>query len=249
MDRRGRWRAFVGVAALVASSVAVAGTIDPAASDEDHVSYGRAFECVAVIVCKESDGDKRSASCVVISPRWVVTAAHVVHEASDVVVLLGGVRLEMDRVICHENYVNESVGWHDIAVCHSTEDMVLEYYPGLYSDMDEVGKIASMSGYGVAGTWKTGSVLADGQRRAGSNFIDSVEKGTLTCTVSGGQQTRLEFLIASGDSGGGLFIGNKLAGIASFLSVSGRPPESKAGETSHHTRVSLYKEWIDAHTR
>jgi secreted trypsin-like serine protease len=55
----------------------------------------------------------------------------------------------------------------------------------------------------------------------------------------------LEFLIASGDSGGGLFIDNKLAGIHSCVMTVGKNPQSKYGEESGHTRISNFIEWIE----
>jgi hypothetical protein len=181
---------------------------------------------------------------VIISPRWLVTAAHVVSGSQDGSVEVNGKRIGIDKTICHPLYKDESVGFNDVAVCHSEEDMVISFYPPLYSRPDEVGKLASLAGWGIAGRFDSGADLADSQRRAGSNIVDGIDRGTITCTVHEGTATKLEFLIASGDSGGGLFLGNELAGIHSFLSVSGRPPRSKAGETSHHTRISEVRGWI-----
>ena len=55
----------------------------------------------------------------------------------------------------------------------------------------------------------------------------------------------LEFCISPGDSGGPLFAGGKLAGVNSFTMASKGPLKSKAGEETAHTRVSLYREWIN----
>ena len=57
--------------------------------------------------------------------------------------------------------------------------------------------------------------------------------------------TKMEFLIASGDSGGGLFIDNKLAGINSCVMAVDRSPQSKYNEESGHTRVSKFLGWIN----
>ena len=56
---------------------------------------------------------------------------------------------------------------------------------------------------------------------------------------------KLEFLISHGDSGGGLFINGKLAGIHSFVSASDKKADSSYGDQSGHTRISTYKRWID----
>jgi hypothetical protein len=53
-------------------------------------------------------------------------------------------------------------------------------------------------------------------------------------------------MIAQGDSGGGLFIGNKLAGINSFLMASDKQPDGTYGDESAFTRVSLYADWVES---
>jgi hypothetical protein len=59
----------------------------------------------------------------------------------------------------------------------------------------------------------------------------------------------LEYLIAPGDSGGGVFIrsGGKelLAGINSFVEADIGPLDSGHGSISGHTRVSVFNRWID----
>ena len=57
--------------------------------------------------------------------------------------------------------------------------------------------------------------------------------------------TVLEYMIGSGDSGGGLFIEGKLAGINSCVMAVERSPMSKYGEESGHTRVSKFIDWIE----
>ena len=54
----------------------------------------------------------------------------------------------------------------------------------------------------------------------------------------------LEFMIAPGDSGGGMFIGNKLAGINSFLMAADKKPDGTYGDEAAFTRISLYVDWI-----
>lgn len=228
------------------AAVSSAGTIDPKTPDKKHVDYGAKFECVAQISCRENkSGVTAYASCVAISPRWVVTAGHVVADSSDwKVILLSGRKVKIVELIIHEDFKDASLGFNDIAVGRCDEDLGLSFYPPLYAGDDEAGKVVSICGFGVTGTFASGSNLSDGKRRAGSNAIDRCERGVLVCSVVGGVKTELEFLIAPGDSGGGLFIGNQLAGINSFLMVAGRSPASKYGEESGHTRVSLHREWI-----
>lgn len=231
-------------AAIAIASVSIAGTTDPRVSDSRYLEYGKQFHCVARLSVRQEDGKTAYASAVAIDPHYVVTAAHVVSDTDQWAVELDGRRFPLDRIVIHEDYSEDRLGNDDIAIGHSDKDFGLEFYPALYGHDNEAGQVCSISGYGIAGTHSTGAVLSDSRRRAGSNVIDKTERGCLICSVDGRQPTELEFLISPGDSGGGLFLGNALAGINSFVSADGRSPRSRHGEESGHTRISLHVEWI-----
>jgi hypothetical protein len=232
---------------LILSTSLFAGTRDPSVPDEKYLEYGSKFKCVLSICGIYDDGGLFCASCVVIEPRWVITAAHVVKgakhcgiatENSDVILI--------EKIFCHEDY-NGTFGKADIALCYLKEPINLDFYPELYSDKEEVGKACSISGYGLTGTFVTGQNFSDGKKRAGSNIVEKIENDLLVCTPTKkgqGRATTLEYLICSGDSGGGLFIDQKLAGINSCVFTVGKVPLSKYGEESGHTRISKFAPWI-----
>jgi hypothetical protein len=56
----------------------------------------------------------------------------------------------------------------------------------------------------------------------------------------------MEFLIASGDSGGGLFIDQKLAGINSCVMTTDGHTDSNHNDESGHTRISQHINWIES---
>lgn len=238
------WIAGVSAVALIVA--AVAGTIDPKQSDATHVEYGKKFSCVARIICRNvATNQTHAASCVVIAPQWIVTAAHVVDGTDGWIVLLDdGTKKPLKSISIHHGFQG-GVGNSDIALGRVDGMLDLEFYPALYGSRDEVGKVVSIAGYGLHGTFETGATESDGKKRAGQNIVDAVSEESLICSVSGGVPTELEFMIGSGDSGGGLFIGNELAGINSFIMVAGRRPRSQYGEESAHSRVSCYKSWIE----
>jgi secreted trypsin-like serine protease len=187
-----------------------------------------------------------SASAVVIGRRWVVTAAHVVSKTSGVRVRVRGAEHAMKRVIVNRMFKEENLGRYDIALCESEDDMALDFYPGLYEGSDESGKVASICGYGSTGTFSSGAVRSDGRKRAGSNKVDRAERHVLVCSTGSGAKTELEFVIAPGDSGGGMFIDQKLAGINSFVSAVDGKSNSDYGDECAHTRISLFVPWIRA---
>jgi hypothetical protein len=229
---------------LLMTGLAIGGTIDPRTQDSKHLEYGMQFDCVAKIACVEKKtGSNAWASCVIISEHWIVTAAHVVADAEAWTVYVAGEKYPLDEVIVHEGFA--SGGRNDIAIGHSERKFSMSFFPGLYGQEDEAGRVVSICGYGIFGTFDTGHVVSDGKKRAGSNMIDHADpRGLLVCSVGSGVRTELEFLITPGDSGGGLFIGNELAGINSIVMAVGRSPTSRWGEESGHTRISAYKEWI-----
>lgn len=232
---------------LLSTSILFAGTRDPLTNDEKYVEYGKKFDYVLNICGVYEDNKLFCASAVAIEPQWILTAAHVVKNAKhcgvhtkDFSVILA------DEIIVHKDF-NGSFALADIAICRLNKPLDLEFYPPLYEKEDEVGKICCISGYGLTGTFLDGQKISDGKKRAGSNIIEYITGDLLICTPSRSLRegrTELEFIIASGDSGGGLFIDGRLAGINSCVTAENRSPKSQYGDEAGHTRVSKYIGWI-----
>jgi hypothetical protein len=235
------------------SAATLAGTRDPETQDEKYVEFGKKFPFVRKIRAQErAPKDPKAVhvyygSAVMIKPHWVLTAAHVLINVDQPTILgdeLDPVEYPIQHTISHPLFDDGRNGYYDIALCYSAKDLGLDFYPALNTDTDELGKDATLAGFGFQGTFHTGMVEQDGKRRAGSNKISSLERSVLVCDPSKDSKTALEFLITPGDSGGGLFIGNKLAGIHSFLMAKDGKPNGTYTDESAHTRVSLYTDWI-----
>lgn len=231
----------------VICSISSAGTRDPNKSDEKYIEYGAKFSCVLRLKCVAPNGTLYYASAVAIDNEWILTAAHVLIHSNDINVLVENSPVKVDRVIAHKDFIPANYGFYDIALCHVEKPFNLTFYPELYTEKDEVGKVCSIAGYGSFGTFDTGITGSDGKRRAGSNIIDVIDRHLLVCTASKSNSidlTDLEYIIANGDSGGGLFIGNKLAGINSCVMAIDKKTDSNYGDESGHTRVSKFVDWI-----
>jgi hypothetical protein len=236
---------FFGIVILfLMSSYSFAGTIHPDIPDEKYVNYGSKFHYILKISGQNADKEIFYASAVAIKPRWILTAAHVVKNTRFCFVHINNKSICLPKVIYHQEFESNTFGHNDIALAYTDQDIGLSFYPELYTNDDEAEKVCSISGYGITGNFSTGTVYSDDNRRAGSNIVDHIENKLLICTPSKNKYTSLEFLIASGDSGGGLFIGNKLAGINSCVLSNDGKPDSTYGDESGHTRVSAYADWI-----
>ena len=230
---------------LILFNASFAGTIEPNTPDHKYIEYGNKFPSIVKLCCYDEKG-KSCGSAVVIDPHWILTAAHVVENCNSWTISDGDKKYNLSKMFINPEYNTNIFGEYDIALGYSEEEIVLDHYPALYTDSDEVGKICSIVGYGLTGNFHTGVMISDGKKRGGSNFVDKTEKKVLICSPSRRNEkiTELEYLICSGDSGGGLLIDGKLAGIhSSVLGYDGKP-NSTYGDESCHTRVSLYIPWI-----
>jgi hypothetical protein len=233
---------------FILCSISYSGTIDPNIDDNKYIEYGQKFKYVQKLCGSyKNNGGPYCASCVIIGDKWALTACHVVENSEICIIKADEKSYIIDNIICHENFKSSEFGYNDIALLHIKDSIILDFYPELYSEKDEVGKICYISGYGLTGNFNTGVKFSDDKRRAGSNTIDKIEKELLICSPSISKKTELEFLICSGDSGGGLFINNKLAGINSCVFTEDKKPDSNYGDESGHTRISSYTQWIKRH--
>lgn len=229
------------------SSLCISGTIDPSTPDKLYIEYGEKFPYVVTICGSYNDNSLFCASAVLIDDHHLLTAAHVVNNSKTCTVTIGNKKYIISTVIINKDFDKE-FGCGDIAIGYSENSFDLSFYPSLYNNDDELGKLCCIAGYGLTGNFNTGSIKHDGKKRAGSNTIDSAFKDVIVCDPSrrnDSNYTSLEFCIASGDSGGGLFIDGKLAGINSAIMASNKSPNSKYGEESCHTRISKFIGWIN----
>ena len=237
------------------SSPAISGTRDPSTPDSKHLAYGEKHECVVRVKgqmnIENAEGKKievtASGSGVIIKKRYILTAAHVVQDAKEPYIVLNGKKIYIEWVLIPKLFKLQTTGPYDIALCRLKEDAIIDFYPELYEKDDELGKLCSVAGWGMHGTWTTGTIHDDDKRRAGSNYVDPIMFcGMITCSLQDvSKRTTLEFLIGHGDSGGGLFINQKLAGIHSCIYTGDGKLDSSYKDYSAHTRVSLHKPWID----
>lgn len=233
---------------LCVNSFCFAGTYDPGAEDSNYLDYGSKHECVLPIMGHLSDPLNSSfkGSCVVINENYILTAAHVVYGSMTQYIIYENKAYPLEIIAIHIHFNPKKVGQNDIAIGRLQNPIKLDFYPEIYTKKNEKNKKCSIAGYGNIGTFDTGWIgeKYDNKKRAGSNIISNIEKNCLITSTTDSPKTELEFLIAPGDSGGGLFIDQKLAGINSCVLAKDGNANSSYGDVGCHTRISDYADWI-----
>lgn len=233
---------------LFSSVQSLAGTIDEKRLDSEYIEYGKKHESVVKLEGISFNKEKEYyfyASAVIIKPRFILTATHVVQNIKKCNIVLNNEKIKVNYISTHALYKDEDFGRYDIALGLLEKDAKIDFYPELYDKNDEVGRICSISGFGVTGKFQGKERKADDIKRAGSNIIDSIDNDLLICSLKEGIRTHLEFLICHGDSGGGLFIDKKLAGINSCIFTEDKVLDANINDYSGHTRISNFITWIN----
>lgn len=248
---------------------AYSGTIRDDRSDSLYLGLGAAPEYASV---GRVDGATRRysflASGTLIAPDWVLTAAHVVKDATSLNFTVGGTTYTGTSWVAHKEFKNRRLGaGYDIGLIHLDAPVENITPATRYTGYDELGNVATAVGYGTTGTGLTGAITMDFQKRAGLNMVDNFYH-TLESTPNiilmdfdqpgdpyessfgSALPLDLEYLCAPGDSGGGLFadlgFGEELIGVHSFgWGLLDGDPNADYGDASGDTRVSVFNSWID----
>lgn len=238
----------------LAHSLIFAGTIQSINYDELHLNFAKdlKFNSVLLLICKNNNDIIFTSSCVAIKSNIVVTAAHLISRLDKedrLYVVCDGVNNPIRKIVSHPNFRHTKMGFYDIAICYTENPINIDEFPELYKKKDELNKQVLLCGFGMSGNFATGATINDLKKRAGANTIDSIKNHSLVCSVNTSPYSDLEFLTAHGDSGGGLFIDEKLAGIHSYIYASDKHPDASITDKSGHTRISIFVDWIEANSK
>lgn len=257
------------VAAIVClASSATAGTIRDDGFDSDYLALGNSslYDSVGQFT-GSTNAFNFSASGVLIASNWVLTAGHVVSDSTSLSFDIGGKTYDGESWISHPKWDGNLGKGYDIGLVQLTENVPGEIEPAeRYTGNGELGLEATSVGFGKTGTGLTGDTLSSGTKRAGENVVDvwlrtpgrtprvfmsdfDSPNDPAESHWGSDEPLDLEYLIAPGDSGGGVFanIGGSelLIGIHSFGASYDGLIDSDYGDISGHTRVSAFNKWID----
>jgi secreted trypsin-like serine protease len=257
---------LVGIAFSASSghaSTVIAPTDDPLVTVQMYKDEAALYPMVGKVA-----GPVLSGSGVLISDRWVLTAGHIAFGKTSGTFNVGGVDHAIQSWTIHPSY-SFGNNPYDLGLLYLA-DPVAAVDPATMIQLGGansiLGREATWVGTGLTGTGLTG---AQGPLdfRAFTNVIDVIgtEYGqTATSFVadfdrpdgstnadpllSSPTATRLEGNVASGDSGGGVFITEGgiryLVGINSYTGQFAPGPASAYGSISGATNLELFHAWI-----
>ena len=208
-------------------------------------------------------------SGVVITDDWVLTAGHVVGGEDNAG---GGITRFRFRVgsrtyaieewIAHPEWTSSGGSLDDgidLGLVRLARPVLVEPAT-IYKGRDERGKIGTIVGFGATGTGNSGATVDSSLKRAGRNVLDKVTGDLIEIDFDNPNRRRdsttgsnvpleLEYLPASGDSGGGLFLatdrGAELVGITSYTAAYDTEIDSDYGDIAGFVRISSHLEWIE----
>ncbi len=237
------------------------------------VTLAENYPSVGKLLMK-SDSSQYLGSGTIISPEWVLTAAHNVDIMNSMTFTIGGSVYAADSWTYHPNWDTDALNGYDIAVVHLSSPVggieSAALYSGTTSDLLDL--TAAYVGFGNTGTGSTGEVdKTSGTKHAVQNVLDvTLNKlrpwyGSKSSSVlisdfddplnpsisKTGSTAALDYegLIASGDSGGGVFAAlggvTYLVGVNSFgLTIDNTEVDSSYGNLSGATSVPAFYDWI-----
>ncbi len=269
--RRLQLTSALGAVALLEPATAFAGvTVDnPDQAAYDALIGEPAYDTVGLITW--SGG---LASGVYLGQGWVVTAAHVAEESATFGFTIGDTSYASQAIYLHDQWDGNAAAGNDIALIRIDGDTDELATALLYEPTDGGDEIldtaATYTGYGRTGQGSTGDTGSAGELNGGQNLIEAFGQDNFMLASyddsiffadfddpdalsdglpwSDNQALVLEYMIAGGDSGGGVFVDADgqaaLVGINSFVLARDGEPDSDYGDIAGATYLPDYYDWL-----
>lgn len=265
--------ALAALVSLLSTGAASAAVVRHDVADASYLALGAdpQYDSVGRITYSASSA---IGSGVLIGESWYLTAAHNVYSnyiantPANVRFTVGGNLYLADEIVVHPGYVNgASTNGNDLALVRLSAPVSNVTPAELLSGGGEIGQVGTFVGYGRTGTGLTGATTSTTARRGGTNVLDVTANafdpswssnivlsdfdhpGSAGYSTWGSSTpTALEMLVATGDSGGGVFVdlgsGPQLAALSTFVLTNQDGIDMGYGDGMGATRLANHAEWI-----
>lgn len=253
---------FIGLLVMASPVFLKASTIRHDLDPLVYLEKGGEFSSVGQL-----SGRGLSGSGVYLGGDWVLTAGHVAFlKTSGSNFELNGENYAVEESVTHPDY-QFGADANDIGLVKITglaTDNTGSPIMGVADDSALFGLDVVWVGYGSGGTGLSGEQGVPGTLRGFTNIVDGYgdevgltstsfisdfdspteDENSLVSLGSLASLTSLEGNVASGDSGGGVFLNGNLVGIISYQGAFDGSFDGSYGDLSGATRLSLYEDWI-----
>ncbi len=240
--------ALLAIALSLAATPASALLIRPDRDDAEYLELATRYPAAVRI-------DAPAGSGVLISPRWVLTAAQVVEPMQRtpgrLKLAVGGRLRDVQAIYLHDDW--KRAGGPDLALVHLKIPVEDVEPANVYRNSDEQGQTVRIVGHGASGRIGEKAPPRSGERkpRAGINTVDRVETYAFALRVKGADEASdLQGVLDAGDRGGPAFV--EVAGQAFLAGIgygtqdaNGDGIAGNAGDWDLFVRVSNFREWIN----
>jgi hypothetical protein len=241
-------RLILLVAALFAAFPAPAILIRPDRDDAEYLELATRYPSSVLLNAPDGEG-------VLIAPRWVLTAAHMVKALQELKTLprlsFAGREYEIQSMVAHPEWKKGNP--FDIGLILLREPVTGVEPTPIRRERDEGGLAGTLVGHGYTG--KIGEKPTregwDKKARAAINTVDRLSPRTLGMRIKGPDEASdLQGAAAPGDSGGPFFIederGVRVAGIGYATDDSNADGiVGNIGDLELYVRISTFADWID----
>jgi hypothetical protein len=200
--------------------------------DEDYINLGSNFNNIVRIETENSFG-----SGIILNDNTIITSAHNLKFKKNIKIIDQYKEIRPQNIIYHKN--------KDIVILKTLENLnvnkVIQFYNGNYKNETFI-----IVGYGYTGTGQTGAVLRDFKKRAGNIVCNEQNGDFCECLFKDYDGLETEACAAKGDSGGGVFFEENLAGIITYVTGKGGDgvADSSYGDKTAFIPINTIEEWI-----